>query len=111
VTVSALGASTWYGRALDALTGRDVAVERQQAQGGEEERHQSGVSLDDVTSPRAQRNLERVAGTLEMEPEHLLARLVAGQDTRSLLSRSGDAGYGTSIAKSTAGGLAIDQYA
>jgi hypothetical protein len=102
VTVSSVGGGTWYGRALGALTGRDAQPE---------ERPEAGVSLDDVTSPRAQRNLERVAGSLGMEPEHLLARLVAGHDARLLLSRSGDAGYGTSIAKSTTGGLAIDQYA
>jgi hypothetical protein len=86
-------------------------VDHRQAPAAEEGRPEPGVSLDDVTSPRAQRNLERVAGSLGMDPEHLLARLVAGQDARSLLSGSGDAGYGTSIAKSTTGGLAIDQYA
>jgi hypothetical protein len=110
VTVNALGASTWYARALDALSGRDAHVERRQEAAAEKAR-ESGVSLDEVASPRAQRNLERVATSLGMDPATLLAQLASGQDPRALLSRAGDGGYGTSIAKSTTGGIAIDQYA
>jgi hypothetical protein len=109
VTVNAVGGSTWYGRALDALSGRGADLERQQEAAGETG-HQPGVALDEAASPRAQRNLERVARSLGMDPATLLAQLTSGQDA-SLLSREGDAGYGTSIARSTTGGIAIDQYA
>jgi hypothetical protein len=106
VTVSSVGASTWYARALDALTTREAKPEPQP-----EERRDVGVSVEEVTSPRAQRNLERVAGSLGMEPDALLAQLASGGSARALLSRVGDAGYGSSLAKSTTGGLTIDQYA
>jgi hypothetical protein len=107
VTVNGI---TWYARALDSLSGRDANPEPQEEAPGEK-RPDTGVSLDDVSSPRAQRNLEQVATSLGMEPGALLAQLTSGQDVRGLLSRTGDAGYGTPIAKSAIGGIAIDQYA
>jgi hypothetical protein len=120
VTVNAVGGSPWYARALDALSGRPANVDAlsgrpanldPQSEAAGEQRPQASVSLDDVSSPRAQRNLERVASGLGMDPAALLAQLTSGQDARSLLSRAGDGGYGTSVAQSTTGGLAIDQYA
>jgi hypothetical protein len=110
VTVNPAGGSTWYARALDALSGRDATLERQRETAGDKQ-GEPAVSLDDVASPRAQRNLERAATSLGMDPATLLAHVTSGQDVRALLSRTSDAGYGTPIAKSTIGGIAIDQYA
>jgi hypothetical protein len=73
--------------------------------------NQAGVSREDVTSPRAQSNLAMLADRLGMEPAALLAQITSGQDIRRLLSASAETGYGTSVAKSITGGIAIDQYA
>jgi hypothetical protein len=69
------------------------------------------MSLDDVTSPRAKSNLAALAESLGTDPATLLAQLTSGQDIRGRLSGGGEGGYGTTIAKSTMSGLAIDQYA
>ncbi len=117
MTISGVGGSAWYARALDALSARDENVAREPGSTGgpghlEATRgDQAGASLDEVTSSRAQSNLAVLATSLGTDPATLLAQITSGQDVRSLLSRTSDAGYGTSIAKSTTGGIAIDQYA
>jgi hypothetical protein len=120
MTVSAVSGSAspaWNPRTLDDSAGGEDNVERQPPSlGGERRaavsaRYQNAMSLEDVTSPRAQSNLALLASSLGTDPATLLAHVTSGQDVRSLLSRSGDAGYGTSIADSGIGGIAIDQYA
>lgn len=73
--------------------------------------YQQGMSLDDVLSPRAQNNLATLAASLGIDPAKLLAHVTSGQSLTSLVSGDADSGYGTTIAKSTGGGIAIDQYA
>jgi cell division septation protein DedD len=102
----------WYARALDGVLSPDPsATERLQT--AEDAATETGnpIPLEDVTSPRAQSNLARLADHLGIEPATLLAKVAAGEDVRSLLSGARDAGYGALIVQPGTGGIAIDQYA
>lgn len=73
----------------------------------------SPISSVGGTNARAENNLSSLASTLGIDPSSLLAQLNSGQNLSSLLSGNGngDTGYGTSIANSITGGLAVDTYA
>jgi uncharacterized protein YidB (DUF937 family) len=58
----------------------------------------------------AQSNLSSLASVLGTDPTTLLEQLTAGQDLSSVLSGSGETGYGTSVADSVNGGVAFDEY-
>jgi uncharacterized protein YidB (DUF937 family) len=71
----------------------------------------SGISSMSGTNARAENNLSSLASTLGIDPSTLFAQLNSGENLGSLLSTSGDTGYGTSLANSITGGLAVDTYA
>lgn len=103
--------ASWYGRALDAE--REPGSRRETA-GAEaaipEATPTTGISLEDVTSPRAQANLARLADRLGIDPDTLLGKIASGEDVRSLLSGTREGGYGASLAPPATGGITIDQY-
>jgi hypothetical protein len=109
-------ASAWYARVLASLSEPRPAP-KPESSGGDQRLDPASVSgeaplsLETVRSHRAQSNLAQLAASLGTDPSTLLAKLTSGEDVRPLLSGTADAGYGTSIAKSTTGGVAIDEYA
>lgn len=72
---------------------------------------QAGALLNGVTSVRAQSNLMSLASTLGTNPATLLAQLTSGQKFSSLLPAGAANGYATSMATSSTGGVAVDEYA
>jgi hypothetical protein len=109
--------ASWYARGLDAERQSDssrretTGTESAGTEGASTEAAPApGISLEDVTSPRAQANLARLAERLGIDPAALLAKVASGEDVRSLLSGPRDAGYGAPLAPPATGGIAIDQY-
>lgn len=128
MTVSAVGAYTspWEGQAngpgsapadseQSADSGQGTPADQQEAAAVAPHpgivSYRQGMSMDDVLSPRAKTNLNNLAATLGADPATLLAHVTSGQSLSSLLANGADAGYGTALARSTGGGIAIDQYA
>jgi hypothetical protein len=72
---------------------------------------QDGTVAGTATSARAQSNLSALAGLLGTDPSTLIAQLSSGTDLSSMLSTGAGTGYGTSIANSNTGGIAVDEYA
>lgn len=104
--------ASWYARGLEAERQPDSS--RRESAGPEDTSTEAapapGISLEDVTSPRAQTNLARLAERLGIDPAALLAKVASGEDVRSLLSGPREAGYGAPLAPPATGGIAIDQY-
>jgi hypothetical protein len=63
------------------------------------------------SSPQAKSNLSLLATMLGTDPQTLLRQLQSGQGLGAALSGAGVTGYGSSIADSINGGVAVDEYA
>jgi hypothetical protein len=73
--------------------------------------NQDGTVASTAASARAQSNLSALAGLLGTDPSTLIAQLSSGQGLSSMLSSGTGAGYGTPIANTNTGGIAVDEYA
>jgi hypothetical protein len=103
-----MSTARWYARALDGVLAPDQTSPERREESATEA---PPISLEDVTSPRAQDNLARLADRLGTEPATLLAKIASGEDVRALLAGTSDSGYGVSTAPPSIGGIAFDQYA